>query len=81
MMNDRRLNADTFWFTLFHEIGHIINGDLGITFDGKNCHAEDVADIFAENILIPPDAYQQFIEKNNHHLTVILRTKWIIFLK
>ena len=40
MMNDRRLNADTFWFTLFHEIGHIINGDLGITFDGKNCHAE-----------------------------------------
>ena len=70
MVNDRRLNADTFWFTLFHEIGHIINGDLGITFDGKNYHAEDAADIFAENILIPPDAYQQFIEKNNHHLTV-----------
>ena len=27
MVNDRRLNSDTFWFTLFHEIGHIINGD------------------------------------------------------
>ena len=27
MVNDRRFYSDTFWFTLFHEIGHIINGD------------------------------------------------------
>lgn len=33
MVNDRRLNADSFWFTLFHEIGHIINGDYGISFE------------------------------------------------
>lgn len=70
MVNDRRLNADTFWFTLFHEIGHVINGDLGITFASRNCHAEDAADIFAENMLIPPDAYQQFIEKSDCHFTV-----------
>ena len=25
MVNDRRFYSDTFWFTLFHEIGHIIN--------------------------------------------------------
>lgn len=31
MVNDRRLNSDTFWFTLFHEIGHIMNGDFGIS--------------------------------------------------
>ena len=30
MVNDRRLYADSFWFTLFHEIGHIMNGDYGI---------------------------------------------------
>ena len=70
MVNDRRLNADTFWFTLFHEIGHIINGDLGITFDEKKCHTEDAADVFAEDMLIPPEAYQQFIEKNDRHFTV-----------
>ena len=29
MVNDRRLNADTFWFTLFHEIDHIIHVDYG----------------------------------------------------
>ena len=70
MVNDRRLNADTFWFTLFHEIGHIINGDMGITFEGKEYHAEDEADIFAENKLIPEDAYHQFLSENDHHFTL-----------
>lgn len=32
MVNDRRRYADTLWFTLFHEIDHIINCDYGITF-------------------------------------------------
>lgn len=59
MVNDRRHFADTFWFTLFHEIGHILNGDLGITFDGE---AEDDADLYAQNKLIPNDKYQAFIE-------------------
>lgn len=35
MVNDRRLNSDTFWFTLFHEIGHIIHGDYGISFEKR----------------------------------------------
>ena len=70
LVHDRRLNADTFWFTLFHEIGHIVHGDFGITFDGKNCHAEDAADIFAENMLIPPDAYQKFLNEHSHTITV-----------
>ena len=70
MVNDRRLNADTFWFTLFHEIGHIINGDLGITFEERVHHAEDEADTFAEDKLIPADAYQKFIRECNHHFTL-----------
>lgn len=48
MVNDRRLNADTFWFTLFHEAGHIINGDYGISFERENGEKEDAADKFAE---------------------------------
>ena len=60
MVNDRRLNSDSFWFTLFHEIGHIINGDYGITFETDN-NLEDAADRYAEDKLIPPDRYNEFV--------------------
>ncbi len=63
MVNDRRLYSDTFWFTLFHEIGHIINGDYGITFENEHDGQEDEADKYAEDKLIPPDAYKIFLEK------------------
>lgn len=36
MVNDRNNNSDSFWFTLFHEISHIINGDFGISFENDN---------------------------------------------
>ncbi|MDO4299416.1 MAG: ImmA/IrrE family metallo-endopeptidase [Lachnospiraceae bacterium] len=44
MVNDRRHYADTFWFTLFHEIGHIMSGDYGITFRENKNQSEDEAD-------------------------------------
>ena len=64
MVNDRRLYSDTFWFTLFHEIGHIINGDYGITFDGEDDTNEDAADRYAEDALIPAEAYHSFVSEN-----------------
>lgn len=60
MVNDRRHYADTFWFTLFHEIGHILNGDLGISYDGT----EDEADFYAQNVLIPKDEYERFTQEH-----------------
>lgn len=63
MVNDRRLHSDTFWFTLFHEIGHIMNGDYGISFDQDFGEQEEVADRFAEDMLIPYDQYQNFVAK------------------
>lgn len=63
MVNDRRLFADTFWFTLFHEIGHILNGDFGISFDSEVGSQESAADNYAENALIPPDTYKLFVKK------------------
>lgn len=62
MVNDRRLNADSFWFTLFHEIGHIINGDYGISFEKETGVQEDAANKFAEDSLISSEQYQEFIE-------------------
>lgn len=61
MVNDRRLYADSFWFTLFHEIGHIIYGDYGISFEKELGKEEELVDKYAEDALIPPEKYQQFI--------------------
>ena len=61
MVNDRRLNADSFWFTLFHEIGHVINGDFGISFDKETGEQEELANKYAEDNLIPPERYQEFL--------------------
>lgn len=64
MVNDRRLWSDRFWFTLFHEIGHILNGDFGISFDAETGEQEDVANKYAEDMLIPCEQYQSFIDEN-----------------
>lgn len=61
MVNDRRHYADTFWFTLFHEIGHILNGDLGISVKDE---AEDEADLYAQRTLIPQEEYEIFVSEN-----------------
>lgn len=63
MVNDRRGYADTFWFTMFHEIGHIMNGDYGITIKGESM--EDEADIYARNKLIPQEEYDVFTQNHN----------------
>ena len=55
-VNDRRHYEDTFWFTLFHEIGHVISGSLGVTTD-----KESYADEYARNMLIPEERYIDFI--------------------
>ncbi len=71
MVNDRRIFADTFWFTLFHEIGHIMHGDYGISFEGQKGESERLADEYAQNMLIDPDAYTEFIQWNDFSLRAI----------
>lgn len=68
MVNDRRLNSDSFWFTLFHEIGHIINGDYGISFEKESGEQELAADLFAEDSLIPREKYHDFVESRRFEL-------------
>jgi len=68
MVNDRNLYADSFWFSLFHEIGHIINGDYGISFDKEKGEKESDADLFAENNLIPLKEYNDFISRGKFSL-------------
>lgn len=61
MVNDRRLYSDVFWFTLFHEIGHIMNGDYGISFESEEGEIEDIANKYAADTLIPPVQYCAFL--------------------
>lgn len=76
MVNDRNLFADSFWFTLYHEIGHIINGNYGISFEDSD--VEEQADKYAENILIPPEAYQEFVRRGNFDIQSIRRFAEVI---
>ena len=73
MVNDRRLYADSFWFTLLHEAGHILNGDFGISFEGESGERESVANRFAEDALIPPALYGSFVAKKVFNLESIKR--------
>lgn len=73
MVNDRRLNADTFWFTLFHEIGHVNNGDYGISFEEEKGKTEEMADIYAQNMLIDPVEYKEFIRARRYDAASIKR--------
>jgi len=61
--------ADIFWFSLFHEIGHILlhKRQAVILEDDSNDHREKEADAFAANALIPPEAYKQFVERGRFY--------------
>lgn len=76
LMTTRRKFADIFWFTLFHEIGHIINGDIEnklIDYDFTNSETEDRADKFAANALVDTKEYENFLEKGDFSLLSIKR--------
>ncbi|MGL5864719.1 MAG: ImmA/IrrE family metallo-endopeptidase [Dermatophilaceae bacterium] len=46
---------DQWWFTLFHELGHVIlHGDKGLYLSGDRNEAEDEANRYASEVLIPP---------------------------
>ena len=56
--------ADKFWFSLFHEIGHILNGHLNQP-QGTSKEDEDAADQFAKDILIPEQKFQMIVSKGD----------------
>jgi len=59
MLSFRHLSDDHFWFTFFHEAGHLILHDSKSLFleGGNLCSGkeEDEANEFASNLLVPPE--------------------------
>lgn len=78
-MTDRGKNSDTFWFSLFHEIGHILqkNTKKLIVNTKETDQLDDIleqkANQFATNYLIPEDEYEEFICKNNINCSSVLK--------
>lgn len=69
MMTIRGKWADIFWFSLFHEIGHILlHNKKGVFLEDGNNDPETIeqekqADEFACHTLIPPREYQAFTQQ------------------
>ncbi len=71
MMSLRGSWGDVFWFSLFHELGHIIRHDKRTVFiegkaiDETHTQQEREADEFASNCLIPAKKYSKYISEFN----------------
>lgn len=69
--------ADIFWFSLFHEIGHIVNGDIskvGVyidTIEGNDEAKENAADMFARDALLNATDYKLFVARGDYSIGTI----------
>lgn len=75
-MTIRGKSADIFWFSLFHEIGHILlhsKKDVFIDFDSGNpgSQKENEADEFAAQTLIPEVEYEEFRSKGYYDVDTV----------
>lgn len=68
MLTIRGRWADIFWFSLFHELGHVLlhRGRRETIIEGaaltdEQQSREDEADTFARDVLISPSDYQRFV--------------------
>ena len=66
----RNKRADIFWFTFFHEAAHILEGyraDAVIDLDEvpRDDEAEQAANHFAADLLIPPADWLSFVERDD----------------
>ncbi len=76
IMTLRRKAADIFWFTLFHEIGHIIYDDIDdklIDYENIRNEREDQIDEFAASVLIDREQYNLFLQEGDFSLSSIKR--------
>ncbi len=69
-ITNRGKYADIFWFSLLHELEHVLQRKLTkilIDFENNNNFSEDYekeADQFAKDLLIPPEYYKPFINEH-----------------
>lgn len=55
----RGKDADKFWFSLFHELAHVVLGHIG-QMNGTTDQDEKAADNWSKDKLIPTESFEQF---------------------
>ena len=60
----RGKDADKFWFSLFHELAHIVLGHIG-QLDGTTEQDEKDADTWARDTLISKTAFDDFVVQSD----------------
>lgn len=77
LLSFRYLSDDHFWFTLFHEIGHLVlHSDHRLILETKENDSIDIekeANFFAENVLIPEEFQAEMLRLNEKNLRGILK--------
>lgn len=61
-LSDRGKAEDRFWFSFFHEAGHLLlhsKKETFVDYEGDDGELEEEADRFASEFLIPPDKEEQ----------------------
>lgn len=61
----RGKDADKFWFSLFHELAHIILNHVDQA-DGTSDQDESDANAWSRDILIPPESFERFVGRKNY---------------
>jgi HTH-type transcriptional regulator / antitoxin HigA len=75
----RHKSDDQFWFTFFHEAGHLLSGSRRQDFldaaerEKSQTHDadEEAADRFARNLLLPPEDYDPFVQASDFSTTAV----------
>ena len=79
MMSLRASWSDIFWFSLLHEIGHILRHDKRLTFlensstNPQYVKQEEEANSFAQEMLLPTKDYDKFIRNKDFSPSAIKR--------
>ena len=68
----RGKDADRFWFSLFHELAHIVLGHVGNP-DGTSEEDEKAADKWAADTLIAPEDFEAFKKSGDFSRESVLR--------
>lgn len=69
-LTTRGKDADKFWFSLFHELAHIVLGHIG-QMNGTTDQDEKDANLWASNTLIPEKEFEKFREESNFSSTSV----------
>ncbi|MEC2077982.1 HigA family addiction module antitoxin [Metabacillus fastidiosus] len=76
-MSPRGGYEDIFWFTFFHELGHVLQEQKTVYFidleEAENDKLEQEADKYAINQLISTELYNEFISKENYKDIAVIR--------